>query len=183
MTKYYTGVGSRLAPSSVLSNMIGLGIYFANKGYILRSGGADGCDSAFEDGCVSVVGEKEIYIPWHGFNDRLNQFTYNDISLPDIDPGLRYKADEIVMEVHPRYGMLGFGGRALHARNVFQVLGKDLKSPSDFVVCWTPGGELRGGTATAIRIANKFNIEVFNLARPLERLMLDNAIELDREKE
>jgi hypothetical protein len=42
-------------------------------------------------------------------------------------------------------------------------LGGDLKTPSSFLVCWTPNGEDVGGTRTAIVLARKNNIEILNL--------------------
>ena len=48
------------------------------------------------------------------------------------------------------------------ARNTYQVLGLDLMSPVDFVICWTPLGRDDGGTGQAIRIANAHNIPVYN---------------------
>ena len=46
------------------------------------------------------------------------------------------------------------------------MLGDDLDQPVSFVVCWTPGGEVTGGTGQALRIAAdpQYNIPVFNLA-------------------
>lgn len=49
------------------------------------------------------------------------------------------------------------------SRNSYQVLGENLSSPVDFVVCWTENGGLIGGTAQAIRIAYANKIPVFNL--------------------
>lgn len=65
------------------------------------------------------------------------------------------------------YGIVRFGQRA-HTRNVFQVLGADLRSPSSFLVCWAPwdprsAGDVTGGTRTAVRLARSFGIPVFNL--------------------
>jgi tRNA A37 N6-isopentenylltransferase MiaA len=37
------------------------------------------------------------------------------------------------------------------------------------VICWTPGGKTVGGTATAIRLAERNQIEVINLAITLAR--------------
>ena len=56
--------------------------------------------------------------------------------------------------------------KALHSRNAMQVLGFDLDDPVDFVLCWTPGGNKLGGTATAIRIAEDHNVPVYNLGNP-----------------
>ena len=44
---------------------------------------------------------------------------------------------------------------------------------SSFVVCWTPNGELSGGTAQAMRVAMKLNIPIFNLGNreDLEKIL------------
>jgi hypothetical protein len=46
----------------------------------------------------------------------------------------------------------------LHARNVYQILGEDLQSPSQFVISWTPGGCEIGGTRTALVLAKRRGI-------------------------
>ena len=51
----------------------------------------------------------------------------------------------------------------MHARNTHQVLGADLKIPSLFVVCWTKDGQLKGGTAQALRLADLHSIPIYNL--------------------
>ena len=48
------------------------------------------------------------------------------------------------------------------ARNGYQILGKDLKTPVRFVICYTPNGDRIGGTAQALRIAMDLKIPVFN---------------------
>lgn len=55
----------------------------------------------------------------------------------------------------------------------YQILGRDLSDPVDFVVCWTPDGcesekersRASGGTGQAIALASRLGIPVFNLAR------------------
>ena len=69
----------------------------------------------------------------------------------------------IASEVHPAWDMCNEWARGMHSRNCHQILGYDLKSPVDAVICWTPDGKIQGGTSTAIRIALKYNIPVFNL--------------------
>jgi hypothetical protein len=58
-------------------------------------------------------------------------------------------------------------------RNAYQVLGMDLKTKSDFLVCWTVSGATdlssneiirnSGGTGQAMRIAKAYGIPFFNL--------------------
>lgn len=63
--KYYTGIGSRSTPKDILNIMVKLSAKLNKEGYILRSGGADGADLAFEQASTN----KEIYLPWKGFNN------------------------------------------------------------------------------------------------------------------
>ena len=66
---YYTGIGSRDTPKKYLRYMELAATYLAENGLILRSGGADGADTAFEKGCDFVNGKKEIFLPWQNFNN------------------------------------------------------------------------------------------------------------------
>lgn len=147
--KYYAGIGSRETPEEILEMMtkIAEGL---SRNYILRSGGADGADSAFEKG----AGDKKIsYIPWPGFNGSTEE------CIPVTSAAMK-----LAGEFHPGWMYLSYGAKKLHARNGYQILGEDLNTPVDFVVCWTPGGKEVGGTAQAIRIAKANRIKVFNLA-------------------
>lgn len=158
----YSGIGSRRAPAHILDLMSRVATRLARRGYVLRSGAADGCDSAFEAGAVEVGGGSEIFLPWRGFNGSAS-------SLFNLQ--MDEQAALIASQVHPTWENLKPPVRKLHARNVYQVLGRDLCSPVDFVLCWTPdGAEIgtdtsvsTGGTGTAIRIADLFKVPVINL--------------------
>lgn len=151
--KYYAGIGSRETPIEISELMFKAASGLSQINYILRSGGADGADLAFEKGCDYTKGKKEIYIPWKGFNN-------SDSSLYNISQ----EAFDLASEIHPAWSRLSFGAKKLHARNCYQILGGDLKTPCDFVICWTKDGEPVGGTRTAIILAQKNNISVYNLA-------------------
>jgi hypothetical protein len=162
----YTGIGSRETPPDILLIMCEIGAVLAARGLILRSGGASGADTAFEGGAdAAYCGQpvpKEIFLPWRGFQRNLSSFH-------DVTPEVL----TIAKDLHPVWDRLSQGAKRLHGRNVYQVLGHDLKAPSAFVVCWTRRGELNesmctpatGGTATAIKLASRRGIPVFNLAR------------------
>lgn len=149
MNKYYTGVGSRETPSDICRIMSEISGYLERQEYILRSGGANGADIAFE---VGVKALKEIYLPWPGFNN--NSSPLHAITV---------RGTKMASEVHPAWKSCGYGARMLHTRNVYQVLGYDLETPSDFLLCWTKDGKATGGTATAIRLAEMHEVPVFNL--------------------
>ena len=72
---------------------------------------------------------------------------------------------EIAKEFHPAWDKLSPAAKKLQARNCYQVLGYDLETPSQFVVCWTPRGSGSGGTGQAIRIAKSHNIPIFDFGK------------------
>ncbi len=73
------------------------------------------------------------------------------------------ETERIASEVHPAWDRCNEWARGMHSRNCHQILGYDLQSPVDAVICWTPDGAVVGGAATVIRIAMKYDIPVFNL--------------------
>jgi len=169
MARYYTGIGSRKTPEAVQQMMTKLAAELAGKGYILRSGGAQGADKAFERGTPS--NQAHIYIPWHGFEG-------SDSPLAGVDTN----ALAMAAQYHPNWAACSSGAQKLHARNCYQVLGRDLNTPSAFVICWTPGGKDQGGTAQALRIARVWGIRIYNLGHPdhvegLRSLLTDMMIE------
>jgi hypothetical protein len=64
----YAGIGHRNTPENILDVMRRLGAFLAANGCVLRSGGAQGADSAFEAGCDEKAGAKEIYLPYENYN-------------------------------------------------------------------------------------------------------------------
>jgi len=73
------------------------------------------------------------------------------------------ETERIASEVHPAWDKCNEWARGMHSRNCHQILGYDLKSPVDAVICWTPDGNVVGGTATALKLSMKYDIPVFNL--------------------
>jgi hypothetical protein len=67
------------------------------------------------------------------------------------------------MLYHPSWNILSDAATRLIARNGYQVLGESLDTPVDVIICYTPHGKAEGGTGQAIRIAQHYNIPVFNL--------------------
>lgn len=159
---YYAGVGSRQAPESILALMRELAAYLASLGYILRTGKAVGSDTAFEEGCLSVDGPIELWLPWEGYKRHQGIGYYPTQEFFDIASTL-----------HPVWNILPRYAKYLHARNVGQILGQNCQYPASFVLCWTPDGcedestrtKATGGTGTAISLASRNKIPIFNLAR------------------
>ena len=146
-TLLYAGIGSRETPRSILDLMTAIARKLEALGYTLRSGGATGADTAFEEGVERL---KEIY------------YDYDATS----------EAIEYASQFHPAWHNCRSGGRKLHGRNSMILLGRKLDTPVRFVICWTKDGKASGGTGQAIRIAEGCNIPVFNLfnANAIDRL-------------
>lgn len=169
--RFYTGIGSRKTPPAMINVLTQFGAQLAKRGFVLRSGGAAGADSAFEKGARISQGKHEIFLPWKEFNNNASELYY-----------IPAKAYELAREIHPAGKSLKGGPLHLHARNMLQVLGRnageeslfsDNYPKSEFLICWTEDGAQResectfetGGTASAIRLASKLNVPVFNLGR------------------
>lgn len=146
---YYTGVGSRNTPRNILNLMTAIAQKMQSLDFILRSGGAKGADTAFENG----AGIKKCI------------FYAKDAT---------YEAEQIAAQFHHAWNRCSAYAKKLHGRNAFQVLGGDLATPSQYCICWTPDGCVShatrsiqtGGTGTAISIADHYGIPVVNLCIP-----------------
>lgn len=147
MYNAYTGIGSRETPKEALDIFTQIAEVLDILGYKLRSGGADGADTAFELGSS----DKEIYIPWAGFNKSTSR--YHNVSDEALHMASKY---------HPYWDKCSPGAKKLHARNCYQVLGYDLKTPTSFIICYTKGGKGGGGTGQALRVAKDHNIKIFD---------------------
>ncbi len=154
---YYAGIGSRKTPEAILSLMSFLASKLEEEDWIARSGGADGADKAFSDGCKSA----QVFVPWNGFGGFKQTY-----KIPQ-------NAFDITAPFHPAWVKLPNTVRTLMARNAMQILGPSLCNPSKFALCWTPDGAetgkdtsyRTGGTGQAIRIASHYNVPVINLQK------------------
>lgn len=162
MTLYYTGIGSRETPKDIMEQMRTWAKQLSEAGYTLRSGGADGADTAFEVGCREASGNMEIFLPWKKFNKN-----------PSPHYEIPKSAYTLAQKFHPAWFALSPAAHKLMARNIQQVCGKNLDSPSQFVICYTSDGceshstrtQKTGGTGQAISVASELMIPVFNLKR------------------
>lgn len=160
MSKYYAGIGSRRrTPSFIFDMMSSVASKLESIDYILRSGGAQGADTAFENGVI-YNNNKEIFRPKHATTEAI----------------------ELASRFHPTWDACSPIARKLHGRNSMIILGSDLNSPVKFVICYTPDGSDSGGTGLGIRIAKNFNIPVFNLFHTDTRDRLDKFIGINREQ-
>lgn len=169
--KFYTGVGSRETPPHILDIMTRVARALGAQGWTLRSGHARGADKAFEAG--APVGKRKIYVPNTTFEYPQNADCVTPKETFGLIPWL--KAMEMACDHHPAGRNLSHDHRQLHGRNVFQLLGDDLKTPSSFLLCWAPLPrfdeegrvvDVDGGTGTTVRMAATFKVPVYHLGIP-----------------
>lgn len=157
--RYYAFVGSRDTPKEPYKKWFKeISSFLEDKGWIIRSGAADGADSYAESG-IKNSKNKEIYLPWEGFNNHPSNLWH-----------IPTEAYRIAEQFHPKWKTLGIFAKQLMARNSQQILGPncdDKRYHSKFVICWTLGGDITGGTGQALRIANWYNIPIVNFGTGL----------------
>lgn len=151
-----TGIGSREVQSPYDEWLYQIALYLADNNCILRSGGAKGADTIFQKAFTERKKPMEIYIPWAGFERNIADGV--TILLPN-----HKECRPFTERYHPNATYLSDGAYKLMNRNAHQVLGKDLKTLSDLIVCYTKGGELIGGTSQAMRIALDKKIPIVNI--------------------
>jgi len=189
----YTGIGSRDTPPEVQAQMTAIAARLQRVGFTLRSGAANGADSAFERG-VSDPKLKQIFLPYNGFTGgRFSAGHTGPHKRYDSEPGVHLApkgmeetAEWLVSQVHPNWPAVLKAsaegrdfGRIAHVRNAFQVYGADLNTPASFLICWAPidGNSIKGGTRTAFELATKAGIPTYNLANREQTLALKAKIE------
>jgi len=137
--KRFAGIGNRHIDDQIRYAIKTCSRLIHQKGYVLVSGGARGCDEEFE-----------AFFPEH-----------RKIILRARDA--TQKAIKMAEDFHPAWHQCNSYARALLGRNAMIIMGEDLKTPADFVLCYCANEE-RGGTALSLNIARFYKIPVFNLA-------------------
>lgn len=175
--RFYTGIGSRAAPQSALTRAEALAYSLAAKGFKGRSGKAPGMDQAFMKGAARFCQQNSLeglftnYIPNQHFQSSIGpQPGVEDAVAPHLTTWT--EAVKIAREIYGSgWGFITQGDRDLHTRNVFQVLGPDLSTHSEFVLLAAPRDgpkKVKGGTNTAYQVAKLFKVPTFNLLSFLE---------------
>jgi hypothetical protein len=175
----YTGIGSRKTPENVLKLMQAIEFRLGSLDIRLRSGGAEGADSAFETGARRANKEHPgpeplIFLPYPGFRGK-SGITFAPNSQ------IQKEATRIIRDIHPAWDLCSDFAKKAHSRNAFQVLGSDLRTPSHFLVFYAEvsRGEIQGGTRTAVVLAQKFQIPCFNLFYSSAKSELKAFLEID----
>lgn len=153
-TLKYAGIGPRKTPHDICTRMFNAACELNKLGWTVRSGHAEGADQAWAQGHDQH--HREIYLPWHGFNQGQGKGFYVS---PD-SPALR----RIAQLVHPRWDSITQGAQRLMMRNVSIILGPQLDDPVRFVAYWAPSRHVQGGTGNAVSLATHYGIPSYNIA-------------------
>lgn len=171
---HYAGIGSRKTPQHLLDIMHHIAAYLASQGWILRSGGAEGADDAFDAGARAENGESEIYLPWINFRGHWSEL--HPRAYPFTEEEQKFTA-----QFHPAWERCSPTARLMHQRNTRILLGiehlhGEQVTPVKFVIAWTQEGKVTGGTGQALRVAQALDIPIFNLGTPSNPQELETMI-------
>jgi len=174
--KYWTGVGSREVPPKFALYMQSIAIRMSNAGYTLRSGGAGGSDTIFQKEVDPDL--TQIWIPWKGFNKFCKDGNHIVISDKSFNIAREFYLDTGII---PWFDRMKQGAQKLHARNYFQVVGKEgLGEPKSEVCIYYAemnGNEPKGGTRSAVMVARYFGIPCYNLGISSDLDKLDRYLD------
>lgn len=157
--KPYVGTGNANPPLEIVTQIKRLANELESFGFTLRTGGTAGTEEAFE---VSVK-DMELHLPFNNYNNKQSSFAF-----------INKKAYVIAKLFHPTYDTLPDKVTLFLAKNARLLLGKDLKSPALFLLCWSEDGcessaaktMKTGNVGHAIAIAAALHLPIFNLAKP-----------------
>lgn len=172
-TKTYTLAVDKKAPTEIIDSVKTIVSALANRGYILRTNGNTD-NPAVLAGQISAKDNLEIYLPWSKFGEAHG---HHKVVLRWPNE----KAYGMAAHVYKKFNDMKPAVRAIMSSEMHTLFGKDMKSPVDFVIAWTPDGaetsketnfRRTGFMASIIETADKYDIPVFNLAKPnaLDRL-------------
>jgi hypothetical protein len=113
---------------------------------------------------LSNTGTTYTILPWNGFNKCYASNT-GFIDTPKLPA--YHIAQKLAEDLHPNWAACSRGDKGLYTRNCMQILGKNIKTPSKFVLCWgiptDDKGNVKGGTGKACRLSIREDVEILNL--------------------
>ena len=166
------------APLDIIDKFKALTKEMSSLGFTIRAAGGN---SEADDAIVKETDKLEVYLPWKGFNN--------------IEESFSYFADEssIVQacKYHPAADRMKDGAKKFLSRNYRLLQGKNLKSAAKFVVIWSEDGASKlsektfktGPVGHVLSIAASIKTPVFNLGKRgvFEELMEYLKVEKENE--
>lgn len=171
MTKHATCIGSRNISKQEKELAFETGKILADKGFICRSGNANGADKAFQR--AFPYDQTEVFLPWDGFNE-----PYIGKCFTPSKEMLAFAKDQLVATgVMPWLYNTKHSIQRLHGRNYFQVVGRDnILSNVCVYFADEKNGEPEGGTRTAVMLCRHFGVPTFNLRLEEDRKRFEGLL-------
>lgn len=161
----YTVTANREIPQEPMNIIIDLIKELEGRGYTMRTAGREGPEDTFD----KTATKKEIHLPWRGFMDKESKFSFTSEN-----------AKVLAGQLTPSFEGMKPGLQTILASDVKTILGKELRSPTLFLITWSEDGaetmqektSRTGNVGLAIALACKLKIPIFNLGKPnsLQRL-------------
>lgn len=188
--KAYSGIGSRETPADVLADMTAVARVMEARGLTGRSGTANGADTAFEKGAMEQGNRFEAILPWKSFDKRPVSMIERKAPPLMMEKSVEVRARVIAEKHHEAWNkvradgtpVLSDGAKALHTRNIPQVLGMKLDSPVEAVLGYTVDGKMSGGTGQAMRLADAHGIPILNFHNPRIRSAILSELGLEPQR-
>lgn len=177
VVKFYTGIGSEKTPKQIQYLMTNIAYKLALLGYCLRSGGARGADTAFENGVDKFLKD----YPNSDSNSYKKIYTAEEFEFSKENYNFCCKQLIPILDENRDFSRFKEYTQKLLLRDVQQVLGNWYDSiPSKFTIFWIPMTNIwdpnAGGTKYATRISERNNIPLFNLFEQSTRKRLENFV-------
>lgn len=164
-------IGSRRINENQAHYLESVAQAFVRRGYVVRTGCAEGADHASMVGARSIDPSKlELYLPWASYNKDLQLTT--DKKIP-YNPSIHTDWAESVHKYHPNPRALTSGAFNLMARN-WGIIMHD--HPVDLVVAMPASAGDMGGTGQGIRIARDNDIPIYLVYNKEDRQSLKSFL-------
>lgn len=179
----FTVVGSKGTLDEVMELGYKISVVLLEAGWQGYSGNAPGMDKVLNRAMLKTNAfNGYVFLPWPKFEVRdLPERVYDSFT---ITTPIGEECDRIIREIIPWYSKLSQGAVKLHSRNVKQIKGKDLKTPSKLVIHSAKGKRPQspnGGTRTAVVLARNLSIPEFNIRFHSERVQLARFLKVTYE--
>lgn len=164
-------IGSRRISQAQFDYIMKVAEAFVRRGYIVRTGCAEGVDHASMIGTRNIDPSKlNVYLPWSTYNKDFQEktdkrFIYNQ--------SIHKEWAESVRRYHPNPQRLSNGAFSMHARNWGIIMHE---YPADVVVAMPANASDMGGTGQGIRIARDNNIPLFLVCNKEDRQSLKSFL-------
>lgn len=176
---HYTGVGSRRITKEERYVITDISECLASTcKWALRSGGAVGSDEAFQTGAVKSpdrLVRTQVWLPWASFRKDFQESTpWDSYEVLSEDEFGRARNFYLQTGIISWFDNMSSAAQRLHARNFYQVVGKDHEEVSKMCIYCADedNKEVKGGTRSAVMVARAFKIPTYNIRIPSQKKKL-----------